>query len=119
MLETLLTFETLDLAALFGLLGARAWGKDRKLLCQPLRQARRLPVVDKQLRNLAGPSSSSTRRIQQTLLRTLRMLVNTRAFEYLVLMIVNPKSKFRRQAAQKRSKSWSSPRQATRLRLPV
>ena len=59
-----------------------------------------IPFVDAKLKEMAGAPTKMQQKQAKFAIKTLRMLVNTRAAEYVVTGLLNPKSKLRPKRSQ-------------------
>lgn len=72
----------------------------REILTHGVRQPQRLPIVDDQLKSLAGTPNKFVRLASGRIVAIVRRIVNTRAFEHLVTGAINPKSELRKKFAK-------------------
>ena len=58
-------------------------------------QPQHIPIVDGQIKHLAGHPTKIQRMVSERTVKFVRRAVNTRAFEFLMLGMFNPQSKLR------------------------
>jgi hypothetical protein len=93
-LGSLLSIETLDIAGLLAYFGWRRQTERRDLLRYPKNNPKRLWVIDQQLAGRVGPTTKVQQQTAKRAVTAARWLVHTRAFEHLVLGLINPKSRW-------------------------
>ena len=96
MIGTALVLQAAELLGWGGLWMKLKGDARRDILINGRSQPQRIPIVDSQLRKLAGHPSKTEQAIASRLVSGLRKIINTRAFEYLVYGAVNRRSKLHR-----------------------
>lgn len=90
-----LLLQAAELATWFGLYRKVKSETTRQILTFGRPQPSRIPILDDQLRRLAGNPSKPAQMASKRVIGLARRLVNTRAFEHIVTGLINPKSKLR------------------------
>ncbi len=69
--------------------------RDQHTLTFGVSQRQKIPVVDTKLLQLAGSPTTLERNVGNRIIKLVRGIANTKAFEYVVLGMVNPRSGLR------------------------
>lgn len=101
MLGTALLLQIAELGAWFGLYQTVKRQTTRQILTYGRPQPTRIPIVDKKLEQLAGHPSKTTRAVTTRVVAFARKLVNTKAFEHVVVGMANSKSPLRKRLRRK------------------
>lgn len=93
MIGTALVLQAGELLAWAGLYRVVKRETTRQILTFGKPQPLKIPIVDRKLEQLAGHPSRTSKVMSDRAVKLVRRIVNTRAFEMLVLGVVNRKSR--------------------------
>jgi hypothetical protein len=96
MLSSALLFQATELLAWLLLFLKLKRDSVRRTLIHGSKRSTTIPIVDEKLKSLSGVPTKSQQKTARLLVKTVRGITNTKAFEYVVLGIVNSKSRLRK-----------------------
>lgn len=95
MIGTAIFVQAVELIGWTGLWLKLKGDATRQILVHGRVQPQRIPIVDTQLKDLAGHPTKFQRAASKRVIKLARRIVNTRAFEHLIAGMFNPSSKLR------------------------
>ncbi len=95
MIGTAIVLQSLELVGWGGLWWKLKASATKQILIHGRIQPQRIPIVDSQLKQMAGHPTKFQRMVGERTVKFIRRAVNTRAFEHLMFGIINPQSKLR------------------------
>jgi len=96
-LGTAIILQAAELVGWTGLWWKLKGDATKQILIHGRVQPQRIPIIDGQLKNLAGHPTKFQREASTRIVKLVRHAVNTRAFEYVTAGLMNPKSSMRKQ----------------------
>lgn len=100
MIGTAIVVQSLELLGWTGLWWKLKGDATKQILIFGHGQPQTIPIVDKQLKHLAGHPTKFQRAASERIIKLARRVVNTRAFEHVVAGVLNTKSPMRKHFKQ-------------------